>query len=156
MQVTIDKISDIKQGQRGGVSSKIHAGNDYWYVNEDGSHYVGQVVQFDEEHKQSAKGNKYRIAHNVKVVEQPTTQQYANGATQPWSEWEAMAARAHALAKVLEPDEFVFPPQGGSEDPERLVRVDRSMARMRFVNTVLIAFSNGKIAADEDEGPVPF
>lgn len=154
MQVTIDKISDIKQGQRGGVSSKIHAGNDYWYVNEDGSHYVGQVVQFDEEHKQSAKGNKYRIAHNVKVVEQPTTQQYANGATQPWSEWEAMAARAHALAKVLEPDERKIEP--GEDGNAYYVTLDRSRARMAFVATVLIAFSNGKIAADEDEGPVPF
>src|SRR5689334_17648758 len=150
--ITIDRVSDIKQGQYG-LSSKIHAGNDAYYVNSDATEYTGKTVDVEFTEKKSAKGNVYKIAKILGIAkEQPA---YANGATQPWSEWEAMAARAHALAKLLEPDEFVFPPQGGSEDPERFVRVDRSRARMAFVATVLIAFSNGKIA-DDGEDLVPF
>src|SRR6476660_6495675 len=120
-QILIDKVTDVKPGRNGSFSSKIHSGNDFWYVPIDATQYANKRVEIDWEEKTSQKGNKYRVATIEKTVsEQPA---YANGATQPWSEWESMAARAHALAKVLEPDEFVFPPQGGSEDPERFVRV---------------------------------
>ena|SRR5690349_2175059 len=139
--ITIDRVSDIKQGQYG-LSSKIHAGNDAYYVNSDATEYTGKTVDVEFTEKKSAKGNVYKIAKILGLAkEQPA---YANGATQPWSEWEAMAARAHQLAKVLEPDELTE--SGG-------ILIDRSRARMSFVATILIAFSNNKITTEESDIP---
>jgi len=156
MQLTIDRVSDVKRGQYG-WSSKIHVGDDAFYANEDATQYAGKTVDAELTEKKSAKGNVYKIAKILGLAkEQPA---YANGATQPWSEWEAMAARAHALAKVLEPDTIcpaMAIPQGEAATwKEAAHHVDRSRARMAFVATVLIAFSNGKIADDIEEG-VPF
>ena|SRR5690348_8798183 len=144
--ITIDRVSDIKQGQYG-LSSKIHAGNDAYYVNSDATEYTGKTVDVEFTEKKSAKGNVYKIAKILGLAKEQAA--YANGATQPWSEWEAMAARAHQLAKVLEPDATRL------NNAELIVDVDRSRARMAFVATVLIAFSNGKIA-DDGEDLVPF
>lgn len=142
--ITIDRVTDIKQGQYG-LSSKIHAGNDAYYVNSDATEYAGKTVDVEFTEKKSAKGNVYKIAKILGLAkEQPA---YANGATQPWSEWEAMAARAHALAKVLEPDTTRL------NNEELIVEVDRSRARMAFVATILIAFSNNKIATEESDIP---
>ena len=140
MQLQIDRVTDVKQGQYG-PQSTIHSGNERYYVNSDASEYAGKMVEAEIIEKTGRNGKAFKIAKILKVV----PESHANGLTQPWSEWEALAAKAHALAKVLEPDEVT---DGG-------IQLDRSRARMSFVATVLIAFSNGKIAMEE-EGPVPF
>jgi hypothetical protein len=98
----------------------------------------------------------------LKQVEEPaqTTQQaqtYANGATQPWSEWEAMAARAHALAKVLEPDTIcpaMAIPQGETATwKEAAHHVDRSRARAMIWQTLMVAYRDHKIGTEESDIP---
>ena len=146
MQLQIDRVSDVEQGQYG-PQSTIHSGNERYYVNSDASEYAGKTVDAEVIEKTGRNGKAFKIAKILKVV----PESHANGLTQPWSEWEALAAKAHQLAKVLEPDEIATP-----SNPESApLCVDRSRARMSFVATVLIAFSNGKIAMEE-EGPVPF
>lgn len=73
-----------------------------------------------------------------------------------WDEYEEMAKMAHSLASELEPDG-----SGPTDDPNRVYSIiDRSAARAAILNTVMIAFSNGKIAKDKkpDDGGnvVPF
>ena len=63
----------------------------------------------------------------------------------PWESYAAMARLAHELALEMEPDET------GSESHFE----DRSQARAAIMNTVMIAFSNGKIALPDDEGIPP-
>jgi len=60
----------------------------------------------------------------------------------PWSDWSLMCRAAHELACLLEPDD-----QG-----EHIC--ERSNARAALVNTVMIAFSNGKLETPVEAGPV--
>lgn len=153
-QYQIDKVSDIKPGRNGQVSSKIHSGNDYFYINADGTPYVGKTVQFDIEEKTSAKGNKYRIAHNLKVIEAAAA---ANGGI-AWADYFKMASIAHALARTLEPDEMHLEPVENGGTAVKRIDIDRSQARAAILNTCMIAFANGKIALpDENEADeMPF
>ena len=137
MQAQIDKVSDIKPGRNGQISSKIYSGNEFFYINEDGTTYVGKVLQFDVEEKTSAKGNKYRIAHNLKVIDdQP---QYANGTTQPWSAWETWLREVNHLLLELFPDELEL-------------HFDRAPVRGALFQSLILRRSEGKIAPD-DEAP---
>jgi len=157
MQLNVKAVSnDSKQSQ----------GKTYWGIkHEDGQWYnlvqdqkpsIGQ--KFEADVKESRFNNRtYRWAMAI-APPQPEPEQpaYSNRATQPWSEWESMAARAHALAKVLEPDVTVLINEESGVSPQYSTTVDRSRARMAFVATVLIAFSNGKIADDHLEEGMPF
>jgi hypothetical protein len=149
MQAHIDQVTDIKQGQYG-ISSKLVCGVDHYFVNSDASEYVGKTVELEVSEKRSKAGKLYKIAKILSVV-QDKPQSYANGAA-TWSEYETIACQAHELAKKLEPDGIAAIGDNG----EPIVTLDRSRARIALVSTVLIAFSNGKIASEEDDGPVPF
>ena len=60
----------------------------------------------------------------------------------PWSDWSLVCRAAHELACLLEPDD-----QG-----EHIC--EWSNARAALVNTVMIAFSNGKLETPIEAGPV--
>jgi hypothetical protein len=153
MQTVIDKCTDIKTSQKGQLSSKIYTGSEYWFYNGDGTMFVGKTVQFDAEERTGKSGGKYKIAHNVKVVENAPPAAVTNGAP-CWDDYVDIASKAHALACDLEPDSVM----AIGDDGKAVVSIDRSRARMALVATFMIALSNNKIAKDESDSldPTPF
>lgn len=150
-QAFIDKVSDIRPGKFGGISSKIHSGSSYWFVNLDATPYAQKTIQFDEENK-----GKYSVAHNLKVVENEAAPAAANGTkVMTWDQYETIIKDAHRLISELEPDGYGGPINGG-EDAPQLITIDRSRARVAFLSTIVIAASNGKIAVGDDSDSVPF
>src|SRR6185369_937780 len=139
MQLTIDRVTDVKQGQYG-WSSKIHVGNDAFYANEDATQYAGKTVDAELTEKKSAKGNVYKIAKILGLAkEQPA---YANGAT-TWSEWESWLTKVNEFLMVLFPDEPDF-------------RFDRAPQRAALFLSLILRRAAGKIATAESEQDAPF
>ncbi len=150
MQVKVESVSDVKVGQYG-PSSKIKCGNASYFVNEDATPLVGKTLEITTEQKTSAKGNQYTIAKIVKVLDSAAPAQ-SNGNGQPWALWRQMAGEAHKVAMELEPDTN----NAGHEGADGSF-VDRSTARAAILNTIMIAFSNGKITlTQEDTEEIPF
>ncbi len=77
-----------------------------------------------------------------------------NGAKQiTWDDYRNLAEAAHELASKLEPDEIKTYPFGedGNDKESHLLKVDRSTARAAILNTVMIAYSNGKFTVPKEE-----
>lgn len=148
MQITIDKVSDVKSGEYG-KSCKIYHGNDTYYVNEDATPLIGKKVELtDIVPKTSKQGRQYKVAKIANVIESVPTTANGNGKI-TWDAYRAMAQAAHELAGKLEPD--------GNElvGEDSYIKIDRSSARAAILNTVMIAYSNGKIFVPEDDD-MPF
>jgi F0F1-type ATP synthase alpha subunit len=143
MQVTVTAVSDVRSDNRG-VSSKIKCGNDEYYVNEDATPLIGKTVEITYEDKTSKKGNKYKIAKIVKVLE-GVAPVNGNGKV-TWENYKKVAQAAHTLALELEPD---GPGESG-------IVVDRSEARVSLVQTILVALRDGKIELPEGDDDIPF
>lgn len=148
MQIHVDSVTDVKTGQYG-VSSKIVSGSDHYFVNEDATKYVGKTLEVEVSEKTSKSGNKYKIA---KILREITGSSGGGNGHIAWSQYEHMAKLAHGLAVSLEPDEI----ETGDENSIPLMKVDRSASRAAILNTVMIAFSNGKISLPEDADEMPF
>jgi len=146
MQLHIDSFSDLKVTDRG-PSAKIKCGNNSYFVNEDPANLVGKNVEAEVTEKTSAKGNKYSVAKITKVYEATAANSNGNnnGAI-TWDAYRAMAEAAHELAMKLEPDDV---------NDEGKMTSDRSAARAAILNTVMIAYSNGKIFVPEEEDDIP-
>jgi hypothetical protein len=146
----IDNVSGVGPGKFGGMSSKIHSGREYWFINEDATYMKGKTVQFEAEDK-----GKYKVARNAKVVDgtTATTSNGNNNGKITWDDYRKLAEAAHGLAKQLEPDvEDVA--QGGGDN---FIKVDRSPARVGFVNNVMRAYAEGRfIVPKEEEEDAPF
>lgn len=156
MQIRIDSVSDIKTGQYG-VSSKIKAGNESYYANEDATPYIGHSVDAEISEKKSAKGNIYKIAKilGIAKVQQSPAESAHDGHALTWEQYETIIKDAHRLISELEPDGYGGPINGG-EDAPQLITIDRSRARVAFLSTIVIAASNGKIAVGDDDPGIPF
>lgn len=150
MIIQITDVTDLKHTQRG-VSSKIHAGNETYYVDQDASNLIGKKVDISFEEKTSQKGNKYKIAKILSVVGDQADGNGAGHGNVEWSEYAKVAREAHKLALELEPDSTEILPNG--EGTTETIKVDRSNARIRFVNTALMALKDGKLWLDDD---IPF
>lgn len=150
MQITITQVTDVKPDSRGGMSSKIHAGNDQYFVNQDATNLNGKTVEISYEEKTSKKGNKYKVANILKVIEAQSGNGNGNGAVH-WAAYHAMMRLAYAAAVEVEPDISLGCTADGIES-----KVDRSKARAAIVNTVMIAFTNGKLKHDELDDDIPF
>lgn len=145
MQIHVDQVTDVKTGPYG-VSSKIIAGSDHYFVNDDATKYVGKTLELEVSEKTSKTGNKYKIAKILKVVESAAASNgNGHGHAISWFDYRAMAQAAHELAKELEPDQF----------DAGLSTIDRSTARAAILNTVMIAYSNGKVVVPTDDD-MPF
>jgi len=150
MKLTIESFSDYKKTDRG-PSAKIKATNgDLIYINEEPAPLVGKTVDMDVNEKTSQKGNRYKVGKILKVYEGSEAGSSNDKIT--WDAYRAMAEAAHELAMKLEPD-LEFQNAGDNH----VVNVDRSAARVRFTNNVMMAYANGKIVVPEEEDdPVPF
>jgi len=154
MQLTIESFSDYKKTDRG-PSAKIKCTNgDLIYINEEPGPLVGKTVDMDVNEKTSQKGNRYKVGKILKVYEASEAAS-SNGIT--WDAYRAMAEAAHELARKLEPDgqEIGETQTGGEDHALPIVTVDRSSARAAILNTVMIAYSNGKIVVPEGDDDIP-
>lgn len=121
----------------------------------------GEVIDVNITERRGNNGVSYKDAFPVMPPLAPEPVEVKAAPKQiTWDDYREVAKAAHNLALVLEPDEYT-----SEERLTALVRTDRSPARMAFVNTALIAYSNGKfivpkeddeyVAPSEDEG-APF
>jgi hypothetical protein len=139
MQLKIDGVTDVKTTDKG-TSSKILCGTASYYVQEDATKYIGQTVEATTEAKTSSAGRAYNTAKILKVVGAAAAS--GNGRGISWADYEIMAKLAHSFAVSMEPD----------QDNNGLL-IDRSQARAAMVNTIMIAYSNGKIYLPDEEIP---
>lgn len=88
-------------------------------------------------------GKTYHWGEIVTPKAPPAESHAASNGAHDWADYRYMAKLAHELASELEPDSESGMP-------------DRASARAAILNTVMIAFSNGKVKLpDEDEVPPP-
>lgn len=156
MKVIIDRVSDAKQGQYG-WSSKIYFGDANCYINSDATNLVGKTVDLETTEKFSKAGNKYLVGKILRVLEnaEPAARSQNGNGKITWDAYRAMAEAAHELATKLEPDEFTVHPDENSNMAVN-VRADRAAARAAILNTVMIAYSNGKIFVPEVDEEIPW
>src|SRR5678815_2853761 len=143
MQITVKSTTrESKQAQ----------GKTYWGVkHEDGNWYnvitndkptMGQ--RFEADVKETQFNNRtYRWATPIGPKQATTGNNSSNGHI-AWEDYRTMAEAAHELAGELEPDDREIEP--GEDGNKYYVKLDRSAARAAILNTVMIAFANGKIA----------
>ena len=86
----------------------------------------------------------------LKEIKAPVDGQAPGGSVPTCEQVEVIARWAHGLAIEFEPDGYSAADEANGTAAQ--IVVDRSRARMAFVSTLIIAFSNGKIAADEPSG----
>jgi flagellar hook assembly protein FlgD len=154
MKTTIESFSDYKTNQYG-PSAKVKLGTgDQVFINEQPEPLIGKTVDIEITDKPNKAGTRtYKIGKISKVYEQSTaTATNSNGNNNgagkiTWDAYRAMAEAAHSLAMKLEPDEIDVSEATGHET----VRTDRGSARAAILNTVMIAYSNGKIFVPEDD-----
>jgi len=144
MQITVK--STTKQ-------SAMAQGKVYWGVkSEDGNWYnvitnekPALNTKIEAEVKESNfNGRTYRWA--TPISREPKASAAISNGHIAWEDYKRMALEAGNLAHMLESD---LPGDKENGDPF----VDRSQARAAIVNTLMIAFSNGKIALPKDEEP---
>ncbi len=151
----IKSFSDLKENEYG-PSAKVKLGNnEQVYINEDPTNLVGKTVDIDVNVKTSQKtGKQYKIGKIIKIYEATATASNGNGNGKiTWDAYRAMAEAAHDLAHKLEPDGVA--PHIEGDDHGYHTTVDRSTARAAILNTVMIAYSNGKIVIPADEDDIP-
>ena len=88
----------------------------------------------------------------LKEIKAPVDGQAPSGGVPTCEQVESIARWAHGLALEFEPDGYSGPQSESDSLPALQIVVDRSRARMAFVSTLIIAFTSGKIAADEPSG----
>lgn len=138
--------------------SKTARDRTYWGVkHSDGNWYNLLIDQrpargavFEVEVKESSfNGKTYRWAE-IKESSHKNGSANANGTNgyaATWEDYARMARAAHALASELEADVPKDQPDG--------VSFSCAQARASIVNTVIIAFSNGKVLLPQDDEPNP-
>jgi hypothetical protein len=141
MQVKVDSVSDVKTNAQG-TSSKMTCGGVNYFVQENATPHIGKMLEITAEEKTSKAGNKYNVAKIIKVIGEGGGASGGNGAI-PWKDYEIMAKLAHSFALGLEPDSNI----------EGALPLDRSQARAAILNTIMIAYSNGKIYLPDEEIP---
>ncbi len=157
MQTTIQSFSDLKTNEFG-ISAKVQLGNgEQVYINEDPAKLVGKTVDIEITPKKSKAGREYKIGKIIKVYEATATAsaQSANGNSNgkiTWDDYRKVAEAAHSLAMKFEPDEATVTT---NSEGSTATHVDRSAARAAILNTVMIAYSNGKIFVPADEDDIP-
>jgi hypothetical protein len=156
MKTTIESFTDYKKNEYG-PSAKVRLGTgEVCFINEEPDPLVGKTVEIEVTDKPNRAGTRtYKIGKIGKIYEATATT--ANGNSNgsfrqiTWDDYRSLAEAAHALAKQLEPDEGIVVDGAGRV-------IDRSPARVGFVNNVMRAYADGRFIVpkdDEDDTP-PF
>ncbi len=155
MQTKIESFSDYKTNQYG-PSAKVKLSNgDYVFINEEPAPLVGKTVDIEVTDKPNKAGTRtYKVGKISKVYEATAANSNGNNNGKiSWDDYRAMAEAAHDLAAKLEPDAKRIGPN--DDGLETFISLDRSTARAAILNTVMIAYSNGKIFVPADEDDIP-
>ncbi len=160
MQTTVQSFSDLKTNEFG-ISAKVLLGNgEQVYINEDPAKLVGKTIDIEITPKKSKAGREYKIGKISKVYEQSTaTATASNGNSNgkiTWDDYRKVAEAAHELAMKFEPDEATVTT---NSEGSTTTHVDRSPARVGFVNNVMRAYAEGRFIVpkeEEEDGPPPF
>jgi hypothetical protein len=140
MQITVKATTKESKQARGQTYYGVKAQDDQWYnLMVTDKPAVGAVFEIEVKTTEY-QGKTYRWA--TLSAKQPAKVAQSNGHF-PWEDYAAMVRVAHLLARELEPDET------GTESQ------DRSQARIRFVNNVMMAFKDGKVALPKEDAPPP-
>jgi hypothetical protein len=159
MQTKIESFSDYKKNEYG-PSAKVKLSNgDFVFINEEPGPLVGKTVEIEVNEKQNKAGTRtYKIGKIGKVYEATATTSNGNnnGAYKQitWDDYRKVAEAAHSLAIKLEPDAdtVTVDREGGRIESV----VDRSPARVGFVNNVMRAYAEGRfIVPKEEEDDIP-
>lgn len=143
MQITVESTTKEPKQARGQTYWGVKYQNDWYNLFVDSK--PAQGAKFDCEVKTSDfNGKTYRWATPTKAKEQPAEQQASSNGS--WEHYAEMARAAHALAAELEADAIT----------EAGIQIDRSHARAAILNTVMIAYSNGKVALPAEPEPPEF
>ncbi len=157
MQTTVQSFSDLKTNEFG-TSAKVLLGNgEQVYINEDPAKLVGRTVDIEITKKNSKAGREYKIGKISKVYEQSTatatTPNGNNNGKITWDDYRKLAEAVHELALKLEPDTI----NSNVPESEPIQVMDRSPARVGFVNNVMRAYAEGRfIVPKEEEEDAPF
>lgn len=146
----IDAVSGVKTNQYGEYFS-IKVGNRW--INVQGAPDASLKGRTVDAETKTSKDGKYIWAKINAPKEAPPPAQQANGS---WEHYAHMARVAHALAADLEPDDLEQTTEQGGTPIVLKVNVDRSHARAAILNTVMIAYSNGKVALPAEPEPPEF
>ncbi len=152
MQTIIESFSDYKTNEYG-PSAKFKLSNgDQVFINEEPGPLVGKTVDIEIKDKPNKAGTRnYKVGKITKVYEATATNSNGNNNGKiSWDAYRAMAEAAHGLAMKLEPDEVTEGDEGA-----QLVRTDRGRARTAILNTVMMAYANGKIFVPDDSDDIP-
>ncbi len=150
---TVQSFSDLKTNEFG-ISAKVQLGNgESVYINEDPAKLIGKTVDIEITKKNSKAGREYKIGKIAKVYEATATNNNGNGNGKiTWDDYRKVAEAAHELAMKFEPDE-----DAGTGVEGKLQIIDRSPARVGFVNNVMRAYAEGRfIVPKEEEEDAPF
>jgi len=158
MQTKIESFSDYKTNQYGPSAKVKLSSGQQAYINEDPTGYVGRTVEIELSKKMSKKGQEYTVGKISQVYEATDTASSGNGNGKiTWDAYRAMAEAAHELAIKLEPDGIIAETSELGNARTYTITTDRSTARAAILNTVMIAYSNGKIfVPEDDDDPPPF
>lgn len=152
--VKVESCSDIKQGQYG-FSSKIHCGKDgQFYINADATELIGKQVEIEVTEKKSAKGNIYKIAKVLKVIE-PNSDGAGLGEAVPTDDHDPRPTLAQFLNAIHELHTAILLLEPDIPATENDVARDRAEQRAKILISAMIAVSDGRIALG-GEGDEPF
>ncbi len=159
MQTIIESFSDYKKNEYG-PSAKVKLGNgDQVYINEEAAPLVGKTVDIEVTDKPNKAGTRtYKVGKITKVYEATATTSNGNGngaGKITWDDYRKLVEAVHSLAKQLEPDDET---ERVDRDGGRIQTVvDRSPARVGFVNNVMRAYAEGRfiVPKEEDSDDIP-
>ncbi len=162
MQTKIESFSDYKKNEYG-PSAKVKLSNgDFVFINEEPAPLVGKTVDIQVNEKPNKAGTRtYKVGKIAKVYEATatTSAQSANGNGNgykqiTWDDYRKLAEMVHELAMKLEPDAIT---ETGVDRDGGLIqaKVDRSPARVGFVNNVMRAYAEGRFIVPQEEDDIP-
>ena len=154
MQYIVESVDKVQTTDKGTSSQIKTTGGDVFYVQEDARGLIGKTIDAEVNVKTSGNGRQYKTGKIIKVHETAVTNNNGNGNGKiTWDAYRAMAEAAHDLAHKLEPDGVA--PHIEGDDHGYHTTVDRSSARAAILNTVMIAYSNGKIFVPAEDDDIP-
>jgi hypothetical protein len=168
MQITVEAVTREPRVFQGKTQWGVKLpGNGGWVtLYRDAKPVKGEVIEVNTTERHGKNGMVYVDAFPVMPPLAPssngaapthttaaddTTWNNNTGKKVSWDAYRAMAEAAHELASKLEPDAKRLGPN--DDGMETFISLDRSTARAAILNTVMIAYSNGKIyvlAVDDD------
>lgn len=157
MQLQVDAVTKAPRLFQGKTQWGVKTPDGKWYsLYQKDSPSRGQVLDVDIEQELGKDGKTYYNAYPAKQQAKPAQETKpepakpvgpapaASNGKIPWAEFVLAMKTAHSVALDLEPDSMEA---GG---------LDRSRCRAAIINTMMIAFTNGRIEAPLPGPEVPF